>query len=89
MPLLQRALQRDRNGHARGLNAFFLQRGTFVSSGLAANAALCGFALVDAARFGCEALAHVFSPGDQLAHGVQPSGLQVARLRCSLRVTRA
>ena len=75
--LLQRTLEHcgHRDGHR--LDAFVLQRGAFFRRGVAPDAALRRFAIVDAARFLGETLANVFGLGHQLAHATQPACLDL------------
>ena len=74
--LLQRALERRRHRQRMHFDALFAQRLALFGAGLAADRALFGFAVVDAARFVGEALADVFGVGDHVAHDLHPARLQ-------------
>src|SRR4051812_23022144 len=77
LALLDRPLQRTWNGNGEHLDAFVAECLPLLGRGLAADAALVAFAVVDAARFLGETLTDVFGVGEHVAHGPQPSGLQV------------
>jgi FAD/FMN-containing dehydrogenase len=67
----------DAASAATSLDALFVQRLALVGSGLAADPALRRLAVVDAARLLGKARADVLGVLDQVAHRLQPRGLQV------------
>ena len=73
---MRRPLEGGRQRQRNHLNAFFCQRHLLLHTGLATDATLLAFTIVDATRFLGKAVTHVLGCLENMGHGPQPLGLQ-------------